>query len=104
MLVKQWQTLVAHPARESGLEEPQLVVLASPFRFIIGTLVNYTLDLVNKNPGRTVAVVIPELVESRWYHYLLHNQRAALLKARDELVALSESYKRIAGYSREVLR
>jgi amino acid transporter len=81
MLVKQWQALVARPARESGLEEPQLVVLASPFRFIIATLVNYTLDLATKNPGRTIAVVIPELVESRWYHYLLHNQRASLLKA-----------------------
>jgi hypothetical protein len=43
--------------------------------------VNYALDLANKNPGCIVAVVIPELVETRWYHYLLHNQRANLLKA-----------------------
>jgi len=57
------------------------VVLASPFRFIVGTIVNYTLDLANKNPDNIIAVVIPELVESRWYHYLLHNQRASLLKA-----------------------
>jgi hypothetical protein len=80
-LVKQWQAQVARPARESGLQEPNLVVLASPYRFIIGTIVNYTLDLATKNPGCTIAVVIPELVESRWYHYLLHNQRANLLKA-----------------------
>jgi amino acid transporter len=80
-LVKQWQLQVARPARESGLQEPELVVLASPFRFIVGTIVNYALDLATKNPGCTVAVVIPELVESRWYHYLLHNQRASLLKA-----------------------
>ena len=80
-LVKQWQVQVARPARESGLQEPELVVLASPYRFIVGTIVNYTLELVNKNPGCTVAVVVPELVESRWYHYLLHNQRASLLKA-----------------------
>jgi hypothetical protein len=26
-------------------------------------------------------VVISELVEARWYHYLLHNQRATALKA-----------------------
>ena len=57
------------------------MVLPSPYRFIVNTIVNYTLEQVNKNPGRTVAVVIPELVESRWYHYLLHNQRASLLKA-----------------------
>jgi amino acid transporter len=80
-LVKQWQVQVARPARESGLQEPELVVLASPYRKTVSTIVNYTLDLANKNPGCTVAVVIPELVESRWYHYLLHNQRASLLKA-----------------------
>jgi amino acid transporter len=80
-LVKQWRVQVARPARESGLQEPELVVLASPFRFIVGTIVNYALDLANKNPDNIIAVVIPELVESRWYHYLLHNQRASLLKA-----------------------
>jgi hypothetical protein len=32
-------------------------------------------------PDRQVAVVIPELVERRWYNYILHNQRAAALKA-----------------------
>ncbi len=80
-LEKQWQQKVARPARELGLQEPQLVVLASPFRFIVGTIVTYTLDLANKYPNCTIAVVIPELVESRWFHYLLHNQRASLLKA-----------------------
>ena len=80
-LIKQWQLQVARPARESGMQEPELVVLASPYRFIVATIVDYTLDLVQKNPDNIVAVVIPELVESRWYHYLLHNQRANLLKA-----------------------
>ena len=80
-LVKEWQVKVARPARESGLQEPELVVLASPYRFIVGTIVNYALDLAIKNPGCIVAVVIPEIVESRWYYYLLHNQRASLLKA-----------------------
>jgi amino acid transporter len=80
-LVKQWQAQVARPARESGLQEPELVVLDSPYRLILATILNYTLEQVRKNPGRTVAVVIAELVESRWYHYLLHNQRANLLKA-----------------------
>ena len=81
ILVKEWQVQVARPARESGLQEPELVVLASPYRMIVGTILNYTLDLAKKNPDRIIAVVIPELVESRWYHYLLHNQRASMLKA-----------------------
>ena len=37
---------------------------------------------VRDNPGRQIAVVVPELVESRWWEYLLHNQRATVLKAR----------------------
>lgn len=81
MLSKQWQAQVARPSREMGMQEPELVVLPSPFRFIVGTIVNYSLEVAHKSPGKMVAVVIPELVESRWYHYLLHNQRAALLKA-----------------------
>jgi len=28
-----------------------------------------------------VAVLIPELVESHWHNYLIHNQRAQWLKA-----------------------
>jgi amino acid transporter len=79
-LVKQWQSQVARPAREMGLQEPELVVLASPFRFVVGNIVDYSLELSRKNPDNIVAVVIPELVESRWYHYMLHNQRASFLK------------------------
>jgi hypothetical protein len=42
---------------------------------------NYILEVARKSPGRQVAVLIPELVERRWYHYFLHNQRALWLKA-----------------------
>jgi amino acid transporter len=79
-LAEQWRAQVARPARESGLQEPELVVLLSPYRFVLNTILSYTLQQVDKNPDRAVAVVIAELVESRWYHYLLHNQRANLLK------------------------
>jgi hypothetical protein len=43
--------------------------------------VNYVLELEHKNPDRQVAVLIPELVETRWHTYLIHNQRAEWLKA-----------------------
>ena len=26
-------------------------------------------------------MIVPELVRTRWYHYLLHNQTAAVIKA-----------------------
>jgi hypothetical protein len=79
-LVKDWQDHVARPARESGLQEPLLAVIESPYRFVITPILTFILNLEQQNPGRIVAVVIPELVESRWYHYMLHNQRAYILK------------------------
>jgi len=44
-------------------------------------MLDYVLDLERKNPDREIAVLIPELVERRWYHYFLHNQRGEWLKA-----------------------
>jgi hypothetical protein len=33
-----------------------------------------------ENPGRTIAVLVPELVVKHWWENLMHNQRAQLLK------------------------
>ena len=77
----QWQKHVVNPAREAGLSEPELKTIDSPYRLVITPIVDYVLDLAKKNPDRQIAVVIPELVENHWYHNLLHNQRAAFLKA-----------------------
>jgi hypothetical protein len=60
---------------------PKLVTLPSPFRLIIHPIVDYVLKLERENPQRTVAVVIPSMVERHWYHYFLHNQRAEMLTA-----------------------
>jgi amino acid transporter len=78
---RQWLEHVARPARESGFAEPRLEIIPSPYRYVVSPIVEHILQLEKDNPKRTVAVVIPELVESHWYHYLLHNQRASLLKA-----------------------
>jgi hypothetical protein len=37
-------------------------------------------DLEKEHPERTLAVIIPELVERHWYHHLLHNKTAVMLK------------------------
>jgi hypothetical protein len=57
------------------------VTLPSPYRWVIKPILEYVLQTEAQNPGRQVAVVVPELVEKHWYHYPLHNQRAELLKA-----------------------
>jgi amino acid transporter len=76
-----WKRLVADPVAQAGGTPPTLVNLESPFRLIIKPILDYVLDMEMNNPGRQIAVIVPELVERHWYHYPLHNQRAELLKA-----------------------
>jgi amino acid transporter len=76
-----WRKVVEEPVRQADLRMPQVKVLKSPYRFVIAPIVDYVLELERKNPGRCIAVIIPELVEKHWYHNFLHNQRATWLKA-----------------------
>lgn len=60
-----------------------LVVLESPFRSVVGPLLRY-IDQVDAEfageQGALVTVVLPEIVPSRWWHHLLHNNTALLVK------------------------
>jgi amino acid transporter len=76
-----WKQLVEDPVTQAGGTPPNLVTLTSPYRLIIKPILDYVLDVELNNPGRQIAVIVPELVERHWYHYPLHNQRAELLKA-----------------------
>src|SRR5208283_5326636 len=49
-LVKNWPQLVEKPAKNAGLPIPKLIVLDSPYRFIVRPIVNYALDLEKQNP------------------------------------------------------
>lgn len=75
-----WEQYVEKPAVEAGWVPPKLVVLRSPYRQVITPIVKYTLEIAKTNPNRMISVLLPELVERRWYYFLLHNQRAAALK------------------------
>lgn len=79
-LSRKWAALIENPAREAGMAVPSLVVLKSPYRFVVHPILDYVLSLEQKNPDRQIAVLVPELVERHWYHFLLHNQRGRLLK------------------------
>ncbi len=76
-----WVTRVRQPSLEAGVEPPRLIVIFSPFRQLYAPLMEAVTDIQKAHPGRDVAVIIPELVATRWYHYLLHNQTAAVIKA-----------------------
>ncbi|HEV3117795.1 MAG TPA: APC family permease [Gemmataceae bacterium] len=76
-----WEQRVQQPASEAGLPVPKLFVIYSPYRKLYGPLKQVVSDLQRAHPGRDLAVIVPELVATRWYHYLLHNQTAAIIKA-----------------------
>ena len=79
------------PIRKEGLPEPELVTIDSSYRFILGPLMDYILELEDRNPGRKVAVLLPELVVRHWWENALHGQRVQLLK----LVLLLKGNQRI---------
>ena len=76
-----WEQYVEQPVRLAGLTQPRLMLLSSPYRRLFTPLLNYIGELKAEYPTRQIAVIIPELVETHWYQYLLHNQRATGLKA-----------------------
>ena len=77
---KDWEDKILAPIRESGYTDPELVTIPSSFRFIVSPLMDYILRLETENPGRKVAVLLPEMVVRHWWENLLHNQRVQVLK------------------------
>ncbi len=81
-LAGRWPEYVEAPTAGAHLPMPRLVTIASPYRHVFNPLIDYVLhDEARNIPDRQIAVLIPELVARRWYHHLLHNKRAAMLKA-----------------------
>jgi len=75
-----WEKLAEAPAKAAGLPPPELVVLESPYRWVLRPILEYVLEVEKQNPDREIVVVLPEMVERHWYHYFMHNQRAEILK------------------------
>jgi Amino acid permease len=80
-LEETWEQRVHAPAMAAGVPAPRLIVTYSPYRKLYAPLKEAVTDLQAKYPGRDVAVIVPELVPTRWLHFLLHNQTAQLIKA-----------------------
>jgi len=81
-LRRDWHEFVQEPARRANRPVPELVVLKSPYRFIIKPLVERILELEQEHPDRMIAVLLPELVERHWLHYFRHNQRPEMIAMR----------------------
>jgi amino acid transporter len=88
-----WKRLVMEPTTKAHLPPPKLFVYYSPFRRLYQPLIEVVSDLRRAHPDRDIAVLIPELIGTRWYHYLLHNQTAAVMVA----------YLRLSGFRRVIV-
>ena len=66
---------------ETWWPDVPLVVVPSPYRSIIGPLLEY-LDQADaeNNDGQQATVILPEFVPAHWWQGLLHNQTAWMLK------------------------
>jgi amino acid transporter len=58
-----------------------LIALSSPYRSVLGSLIEYIEEILEKEQDTWVTVVIPEILPARWWQNILHNQRALMLKA-----------------------
>jgi len=80
LLQDDWIRYVEKPFRAANRKPPKLEILPSPYRFVVLPIVQYVLGLSESNRSRNIVVVIPEVIEAKWYEFLLHNQRGRLLQ------------------------
>jgi amino acid transporter len=73
-----------------------LVVLESPYRSILGPLLDF-LDQTDRqrNDGQLATVVLPEFVPAKWWQGLLHNQTTWLMKTALLYRRRSLGYQRV---------
>ena len=64
--------------RKWGMGVP-LIVLTSPYRSLLGPLLEY-IDHLQTDENHVVTIVLPEFITARWWQLGLHNQTALLIK------------------------
>jgi amino acid transporter len=79
-LEDEWSKYVTDPCQAAGVRAPRLVIVPSPYRRLYAPLMEFIGDLDKRLPGRQISIVIPELVERRWYYSILHNHAATFIK------------------------
>ena len=73
-----------------------LVVIPSPYRSVLGSLLDYIEEHLEKDPECWITVVLPEILPAHWWQNVLHGQRALLLKGallfKDRVVVTDVPY------------
>jgi hypothetical protein len=75
-----WAKHVDGPLRGGGKPAPRLVLLNSPYRRLFTPIVQYV-DQLRQECNGMIAIILPDLVEGRWWEYLLHSHRADVLRS-----------------------
>ena len=76
-----WPSLVDAPLKAAGYPPVPFVTLPSAYREFLTPFLTYVRGVAAAHPDRNVAVVIPEVVERRWYDVIFASHRPAILKA-----------------------
>jgi len=79
-ICQDFEKFIASPLREAGKCVPKLVILQSPYRYVLQPMVDYVLKAESETEFHKICVLVPELVVRHWWENLLHNRRADLLK------------------------
>ena len=77
-----WRECVEAPFAAAGRAPPCLQMVASPYRSMVGPLLEAVRDAARTHPSRAVLIVLPELVEGRWWGYVMHTHRERRLRSR----------------------
>ncbi|WP_428488040.1 APC family permease [Rhodopila sp.] len=81
-LKQEWRKFVEEPACEAGLPAPRLLLMPSHFRSVTAPFLKGIEHIQKRLPGRPVMIVLPELVEGRWWGYMMHTHRERRLRAQ----------------------
>jgi hypothetical protein len=67
---------------EAWWPDVPLVVVPSPYRSVVGPLLQFLEETDQQhNDGQLATVVLPEFIPGQWWETLLHSQTAWLIKA-----------------------
>ncbi|QBK25373.1 APC family permease [Ureibacillus thermophilus] len=72
-----------HKIREKWLKwypEIELKVIYSPYRTILSPLLDYINEVEKETKGAPVTILMPQFIVKKWWHALLHNQTATILR------------------------
>ena len=76
-----WRTFVEEPAARIGVKPPKLRFIPTQYRSMTRPILTAIGEVQQQYPGRMITVILPELVDRRWWGALMHVNRERRLRA-----------------------